>query len=65
MVTGAKAPKHGIILQHPLLQRAKMPDRGKVARALADKIAMAAKIDYFKGQLIGDKLRLELEKKFA
>jgi nucleolar protein 56 len=65
MVTGARAPKHGIILQHPLLQKAKMADRGKVARALADKIAMAAKIDYFKGQYIGDKLRADLEKKFS
>jgi nucleolar protein 56 len=65
MVTGARAPKHGIILQHPLLQKAKLADRGKVARALADKIAMAAKIDYFKGQFIGDKLKADLEKKFS
>jgi nucleolar protein 56 len=65
MVTGARAPKHGIILQHPILQRAKATDRGKIARGLADKIAMAAKIDYFKGQFIGDKLRAELEKKFS
>lgn len=64
MKTGAKAPKHGVILQHPLLQKAKMKDRGKVARALADKISMAAKIDYFKGQFIGDKLIRGLEEKF-
>jgi nucleolar protein 56 len=41
-----------------------MKDRGKVARALADKISMAAKIDYFKGQFIGDKLIKGLEEKF-
>ena len=37
---------------------------GKVARSLADKISIAAKIDYFKGAFIGDKLLKELEAKF-
>lgn len=65
MKTGAKSPKHGIIISHPLI--AKAPDKlhGKIARALADKISIAAKIDYFQGKFIGDKLREELEKKFA
>ena len=47
--TGAKAPKHGLILQHQILQRSKPKFRGKIARQLSDKIAIAAKIDYFKG----------------
>lgn len=60
----SKPPKHGLIHEHIILQRAKREDRGKVARALADKILLAAKIDYFKGEFIGTKLRAELEAKF-
>ncbi|MBS3114356.1 C/D box methylation guide ribonucleoprotein complex aNOP56 subunit [Candidatus Woesearchaeota archaeon] len=64
MKTGAKPPRHGIIVHHPLI--AKAPDRmhGKIARTLADKIAIASKVDYFQGQFIGDKLKKELEDKF-
>ena len=65
MRTGAKAPKHGLIFQHPMLQMAKTKDRGKIARALADKIAMAARIDYFKGDFAGDKLAASLKKRFS
>jgi nucleolar protein 56 len=61
--TGAKAPKHGLILQHQILQRSKPKFRGKIARQLSDKIAIAAKIDYFKGNYLGDKLRKELDDK--
>ncbi len=60
----ARPPKHGLILQHELLQKAKKQDRGKVARGLADKIAIAVKVDYFKGKFIGNKLKKDLEKKF-
>ena len=65
MKTGAKPPRHGIIVHHPLISQA--PDRmhGKIARALADKISIAAKVDYFKGKFIGDKLKKELEEKFG
>lgn len=64
MKTGAKSPRHGLIVNHPLI--AKAPDRmhGKIARALADKISIASKIDYFQGKFIGDKLIKELEEKF-
>jgi len=61
--TGAKTPKHGVILQHQLVQRAE--NKGKAARLLADKISMAAKIDFFKGEFIGDKLLKEVEKKIG
>ena len=63
MKTGAKPPRHGLIVNHPLI--AKAPDRmhGKIARALADKISIASKVDYFQGQFIGDKLKKELEEK--
>jgi nucleolar protein 56 len=62
--TGAKPPKYGYLLQHQLVQKAKRQDRGKAARALADKLFLAVRMDYFKGEFIGDKLLKELEQKF-
>ncbi|MCM2325000.1 MAG: NOP58 family protein [Candidatus Woesearchaeota archaeon] len=64
MVTKSKSPKHGVIVEHPLLQRVSRQDKGKAARSLADKISLAVKVDYFKGNFIGDKLKAELEAKF-
>lgn len=64
MKTGAKPPRHGIIIGHSLIAKAPDSMHGKVARALADKISIAAKVDYFQGKFIGDKLRKELEEKF-
>jgi nucleolar protein 56 len=57
--SGAKPPKHGIILQHPFVAKAK--NRGKAARKLASKIAIAAKMDHFQGKNIGKELRKEIE----
>lgn len=62
--TGAKSPKYGILHEHPLVTQAKASERGKVARALGDKISIAVKVDFFKGKFIGEKLRKDLEKKF-
>ena len=59
--TGAKSPKHGVIIQHPLVAKAK--NKGKAARVLADKIGIAVKVDYFKGEFIGDKLKKDVEDK--
>ncbi|MBW2971206.1 hypothetical protein KY320_03530 [Candidatus Woesearchaeota archaeon] len=58
-------PKYGILHEHPLISKAKHKDHGKVARALADKISLAAKVDYFKGEFVGDRLKAELEKRFG
>ncbi|MEK6891996.1 MAG: hypothetical protein AABX25_02305 [Nanoarchaeota archaeon] len=65
MKTGARSPKHGVIVSHSLIAKAPMKLHGKIARSLADKISIAAKVDYFKGQFIGDKLRKDLEEKFS
>ncbi|MBC8444203.1 hypothetical protein H8D83_01315 [Candidatus Woesearchaeota archaeon] len=62
--TGAKPPRHGIIIKHPLIASAKQSEHGKRARTLADKISIAVKVDYFKGKFIGDKLSKEIEEKF-
>jgi nucleolar protein 56 len=60
----AKPPKYGILFQHQLIQKIDKVNRGKVARMLADKILLAAKLDYFKGTFLGDKIKKELESKF-
>ncbi len=64
MKTGARPPKHGVIHEHPIVSKVPRKDKGKAARVLADKISIAAKIDYFKGEFIGDKLRKEVEERF-
>jgi nucleolar protein 56 len=61
--TKARPPKHGIIFQHPLIHDAKRWQRGKIARALAGKLAIAARVDAFKGKYMGDKLKADLEKR--
>lgn len=63
MKTGAKPPKYGILFQHQIVQKAGKTMQGKAARLLADKISIAAKIDYFKGEFIGDKLLAEVKRK--
>lgn len=56
--TGAKSPKHGLLIQHNYVAGSK--NKGKAARHLADKISIAARVDYFKGEFIGDRLKSEL-----
>jgi len=60
--TGARPPKHGIIFQHSLIHEAKRWQRGKVARALAGKLTIAARVDAFSGKYVG-KLKADLEKR--
>jgi len=61
--TGTHPPKHGIIFQHTIIHEAKNWQRGKVARVLAGKLAIAARIDAFSGKYMGDKLKADLEKR--
>jgi nucleolar protein 56 len=61
----ARPPKHGIIFNHVLLQRAPQRLRGKAARVIADKTSIAAKVDYFKGEYCGDTLYAEMERRIA
>jgi nucleolar protein 56 len=65
MKTGARPPRHGILIQHPIVAQAKQKDHGRRARTLADKISIATKVDYFKGDFIGKKLKKELIDKFG
>jgi nucleolar protein 56 len=48
--TGSRPPKHGVLFQHPLVHRAPYWQRGKVARAMAGKAAIAAKVDFHRGK---------------
>jgi nucleolar protein 56 len=57
---GTKPPKHGIIFQQPLIHRAPYWQRGKIARALASKIAIAAKVDEHSGTFMGEELKKDV-----
>jgi nucleolar protein 56 len=61
--TGTRPPKHGIIFQHTYLHEAKKWHRGKIARALAGKLAIAARVDSFGGRSMGEELKANLEKR--
>lgn len=63
--TGARSPKYGIIINHPLIQNAAKASKGKAARMLADKISLCARLDYFKGEFKAKEYRKELERKLA
>ncbi|MEM2908639.1 MAG: hypothetical protein QW171_00595 [Candidatus Bilamarchaeaceae archaeon] len=58
-------PKHGIIFQHPKISNSPKDVRGKIARALANKIALAAKADAFTKNFIAPKLKVDFEKRYA
>ncbi|UCG36431.1 MAG: C/D box methylation guide ribonucleoprotein complex aNOP56 subunit [Candidatus Bathyarchaeota archaeon] len=61
--TGTRPPKHGIIFQDSLIHEAKRWQRGKMSRALAGKLAIAARTDAFSGRYIGDSLKANLQKR--
>ncbi len=50
--THTPPPKHGIIFQHRRVHNAPRNARGRVARALAGKLAIAARLDYFRGVVV-------------
>jgi nucleolar protein 56 len=63
--TGARPPKHGLIFQHALLHDAKRWQRGKIARVIAGKLAIAARSDAFGGRYVGDRLKADIDKRIA
>ena len=60
----APSPKHGLIFRHPLINTAPKRLRGKIARAVASKISLAARYDYYSGEL-KESLLEELEVKVS
>ena len=61
--SGKRPPKHGVIYQHPDVHRSPKWQRGNVARALAGKISIAAKIDQYGGEYRGEQLVEEFNKR--
>jgi nucleolar protein 56 len=63
--TGARPPKHGLLFQHPLIHSAPRWQRGKIARAVASKVAIAARIDLYrhggKDSSVSDRLKKRIE----
>ncbi|MBI3037123.1 hypothetical protein HYY73_05250 [Candidatus Woesearchaeota archaeon] len=57
-----KPPKAGILQGHPLVTSAPKQQQGRIAKLLADKISIAARVDYFKGKFVGDSLLSDLKK---
>lgn len=49
--TGANPPKHGLLFQHATVHAAPRWQRGKIARAIAAKAAIASRVDVYKGGL--------------
>ncbi len=58
---GTPCPKHGIIFQSPLIRNMPPQCRGRAARAIAGKLAIAARVDYYGGDFVGDSLGEELK----
>lgn len=70
--TGSSTPKHGILFQHPLIHSAPRWQRGKIARSVASKASIAARIDLYrrgeKDPSLADKLKLrisEIQQKYS
>jgi len=61
--TGARPPKHGLLFQHPAVHAAPKWQRGKIARALASKIAIAARVDFYRHTLMEEDIITRLNKR--
>ncbi|WP_255149513.1 NOP5/NOP56 family protein [Halorarius halobius] len=60
----APSPKHGVIYTHEYVHGTRQEDRGSAARALAGKLAIAARADHYKGELNPD-IERQLDERMA
>jgi nucleolar protein 56 len=60
----APSPKHGLIYRHPAIMNAPKRLRGRLARALSGKLAIAARIDYYSG-IVSPELKRTLENRLS
>ncbi len=58
----APSPKHGVIYTHEYVRNTRPEDRGSAARALAGKLAIAARVDHYAGDERPE-LRRELDER--
>ncbi len=63
--TGSRPPKHGIIFQHVLINQAPKWQRGKIARVISGKLSIAARVDAFGGEPMGERLKNDVNNKVA
>jgi nucleolar protein 56 len=63
--TGANPPKHGLLFQHSLIHSAPKWQRGKIARAMASKLAIAARIDLFRPGVMDSTVSTRLNTRIA
>lgn len=61
--SGTLPPKHGVIFQSAYIRGSPYEIRGRVARSLAAKLAIAAKADFFTKRFIAEKLKEDFEKR--
>lgn len=59
----AKSPKYGLIFNHQLVQNSPADKQGKIARLLASKLSITARMDYYSKEYAGDKMKKDLETK--
>lgn len=59
----SRPPKHGVIFQYPEIRGSPEAIRGKIARALAGKLTIAARVDAMSGKFVGDELKEDLEER--
>ena len=57
-------PKHGVIFEHEFVSSLPEGERGKMARFLANKAVMAARLDQYGDKQKGDELRQEAQEKY-
>lgn len=58
-----KSPRFGILYNHHLIQNAPEKLKGRIARVLASKLSIAAKMDFYSKEYKADKLKQELQNK--
>ncbi|MEM5836158.1 MAG: hypothetical protein QXR09_02525 [Candidatus Aenigmatarchaeota archaeon] len=58
-----KSPRFGMLYNHPLILKTPEKLKGKVARIIASKLSIAAKLDFYSKQYYGEKLKKEMEEK--
>jgi nucleolar protein 56 len=63
--SGARPPKHGLLFQHPVVHSAPKWQRGKIARAVASKVAIAARIDLYRHSGKDESILNKLDQRIA
>jgi nucleolar protein 56 len=60
-----KAPKYGVLFGHGYIQNAPKHLKGKVARLIAAKVSIAARVDHFSHEDRGEDFRKQLDEQIA